>query len=48
MYKNVVATLTANETVAFGIVEPLHCSLFCHVDTGYSFQSIYAGEIRKY
>src|SRR5262249_2777421 len=37
MNKNVFATLTANEAVAFGIVEPLHCSLFCHVDTGVPF-----------
>jgi hypothetical protein len=37
MHKNVFPTLTANETVAFGIVEPLHCSLFCHVDTGVPF-----------
>ena len=33
MHKNVFATLTANEAVAFGVVEPLYCSLFCHVDT---------------
>jgi hypothetical protein len=33
MHKNVVATLAANEAVAFGVVEPLHCSLFCHVNT---------------
>src|SRR5262252_9907103 len=37
MHKNVFATLTANEAVAFGVVEPLHCSLFCHVDTGVPF-----------
>src|SRR5579864_924863 len=33
MHKNIFATLTANEAVAFGVVEPLYCSLFCHVDT---------------
>jgi len=33
MHKNVFATLTADEAVAFGVVEPLYCSLFCHVDT---------------
>src|SRR5215472_18398068 len=37
MHKNVFATLTANETIAFGVVEPLHCSLFCHGDTGVPF-----------
>jgi len=47
MHKNVSATLTANEAVALGVIEPLYCSLFCHVNTG-SFQSIYAGEIRRY
>jgi hypothetical protein len=33
MHKNVVATLAANEAVASGVVEPLHRSLFCHVNT---------------
>jgi hypothetical protein len=33
MHKNVFATLTADEAVAFGVIEPLYCSLFCHVDT---------------
>src|SRR5215467_6049710 len=37
MHKNVFATLTANEAVAFGVVEPLHCSLFCHVNAGVPF-----------
>jgi len=37
MHKNVFATLTANEAVAFGVVEPLHCSLFCHVSTCFPF-----------
>jgi hypothetical protein len=37
MHKNVFATLTANEAVAFGVVESLHCSLFCHVNTGVPF-----------
>src|SRR5215472_1011258 len=37
MNKNVFATLTANEAEAFGVVEPLHCSLFCHVATGVPF-----------
>ena len=33
MHKNVSATLTANEAVALGVIEPLYCSLFCHVNT---------------
>jgi hypothetical protein len=33
MHKNILAALTADEAVAFGVVEPLHCSLFCHMDT---------------
>jgi hypothetical protein len=33
MHKNILAALTADEAVAFGVVEPLHCSLFCHIDT---------------
>jgi hypothetical protein len=33
MHKNVFASLTANKAVAFGVVEPLYCSLFCHVVT---------------
>ena len=30
MHENVFAILTADEAVAFGVVKPLHCSLFCH------------------
>jgi len=30
MHENVFAILTADETIAFGVVKPLHCSLFCH------------------
>jgi hypothetical protein len=37
MHKNVFATLTADEAVAFGVVEPLHRSLFCHVYTSVPF-----------
>jgi len=33
MHKNILATLTADEAVAFGVVEPLYRSLFCHIDT---------------
>jgi hypothetical protein len=33
MHKNILAALTADEAVAFGVIEPLHCSLFCHIDT---------------
>jgi len=32
VHKNILAALTADEAVAFGVVEPLHCSLFCHMD----------------
>ena len=28
MHKHIFATLTANKAIAFGVVEPLHCSLF--------------------
>ena len=37
MHKNIFAILTADETVAFGVVEPLYCSLFCHVGTRLPF-----------
>src|SRR5712692_1325136 len=30
MHENVLAILTADETIALGVVKPLHCSLFCH------------------
>jgi hypothetical protein len=33
VHKNILTALTADEAVAFGVVEPLHCSLFCHIDT---------------
>jgi len=29
MHENVFAILTADETIAFGVVKPLHRSLFC-------------------
>jgi hypothetical protein len=32
-----IATLMANEAVAVGVVESLHCSLFCHLDAGVPF-----------
>jgi hypothetical protein len=28
MYKDILPVLTADETVAFGVVKPLHCSFF--------------------
>ena len=31
VHKNILAALTTDEAVAFGVVEPLHCSLFCHI-----------------
>jgi hypothetical protein len=37
MHKYVLAILTADKAVAFGVIEPLYCSLFCHVDTGVPF-----------
>lgn len=33
VYKNIFAALTADETIALRVVEPLYCSLFCHIDT---------------
>src|SRR5208337_1326856 len=33
MHENVLARLAADEAVALGVVEPLYCSLFCHVVT---------------
>src|SRR5271170_3133219 len=30
MHENVFAILTADKTIALGVVKPLHCSLFCH------------------
>ena len=32
MHENVLAILTADKAIAFGVVKPLHCSLFCHFD----------------
>ncbi len=46
MHENVLAILTANKTVAFGIVEPLYCSLF-HVFVLLFLCDSYAGGIRK-
>jgi hypothetical protein len=34
--ENVWSVIAANEAVTFGVVEPLHCSLFCH-DIGIPF-----------
>jgi hypothetical protein len=33
VHKNIFAILTADKAVAFGVIEPLYCSLFCHIDT---------------
>ena len=30
VYKNIFAALAANESITFGVVKPLYCSLFCH------------------
>jgi len=35
--KNIFAILAADKAVAFGVVELLYCSLFCHVDTDIPF-----------
>jgi hypothetical protein len=48
VHKNIFAIPTADETVAFGVIELLDCSLLCHIEYWFSFQLIYAGEIRKY
>jgi hypothetical protein len=48
VHKNIFAILAADKAVALGVIKPLYCSLFCHVDTSVPFQSIYAGEIRRY
>ena len=37
VHKNILTTLTADEAIAFGVVEPLYCSLFCHMDTRVPF-----------
>src|ERR1700757_1896862 len=37
VHKNVFAILAADKAIAFGVVEPLYCPLFCHVDTGIPF-----------
>src|SRR6266480_2240763 len=31
MHEDILPILTADETIAFGIVKPLYCSLFCHL-----------------
>jgi hypothetical protein len=35
--ENVFARLAADKAVAFGVIEPLYCSLFCHDVTGVPF-----------
>jgi len=37
VHKNIFATLAADETIPLCVVEPLYCSLFCHMDTGVPF-----------
>jgi hypothetical protein len=37
MHKNIFATLAADKAVALSVIEPLYCSLFCHVDTSFLF-----------
>jgi len=31
MHENVLASLTTDEAITFCVIEPLYCSLFCHV-----------------
>src|SRR6266566_2994553 len=31
MHENILASLTADKAITFCVVEPLHCSLFCHL-----------------
>jgi hypothetical protein len=46
VHKNVFATLTADKAVAFGVIEPLYCSLFCHDVTGVPFDQFTLEGIR--
>jgi len=43
VHKNIFAALPADKAVAFGVVKPLDCSLFCHVVIRVPFQINYAG-----
>jgi hypothetical protein len=38
MHENIVAGLAANKAEAFGVVKPLHCSLFHCVTCFYCFE----------
>src|SRR5438034_487315 len=31
MHEDILPILTADEAIAFGVVKPLYCSLFCHL-----------------
>jgi hypothetical protein len=31
VHENIFAILAADKAIAFGVIEPLYCSLFCHV-----------------
>jgi hypothetical protein len=33
MHKDILTVLAADETLALGVVEPLDCSLFCHLSS---------------
>ena len=49
IYEYILAVLAADETITFGVVKPLHCSLF-HVVTLFPFRKIYVGrdsEVRE-
>src|ERR1039458_5169950 len=40
MHKNIFAGLSSELAVAFGVVEPLHCSLFCHLIVLFPFLNV--------
>src|SRR6266849_3732189 len=48
MHENILPILTADEAIAFGVVKPLYCSLFCHLISHFLFlivlRRISAGE----
>src|SRR6266851_3619014 len=47
VHKNIFACLPADKAVAFGVVKPLYCSLFCHFVALYPFRFIYAENSRR-
>ena len=47
VHKYIFASLPADKAVAFGIVKPLYCSLFCHFGSGVPFNRFTLEGIRK-